>query len=115
MAGAVIIPPSPTRHLDSFLKETTVIRTSIAAAVLLILPAAVSPSLADQNGNPVPVTATHAQQPDRASNRLLMVNGNSGRVIYDDGHEDLFCVTRRYLVGWTETGRRIYHRTMSCR
>jgi hypothetical protein len=106
---------SPGRRRDtsiSFLKETTMIRTS---AALLTLLATANPGLAGQNGNAVSNTATPAPQSDRPDNRLLIVNGNSGRVIYDDGHEDMFCVTRRYLIGWNDAGRRIYHRTMSCR
>ena len=47
--------------------------------------------------------------------RLLIVNGNSGRVVYDDGRDDLFCVTRRHFVGYNEYGRRIFRRTMRCR
>lgn len=49
------------------------------------------------------------------NSRLLIVNGNSGHVIYDDGRDDLFCVTRRRLVGYDDYGRRIYHRRMRCR
>jgi len=47
--------------------------------------------------------------------RLVIVNGNTHQVIYDDGRDDLFCVTRRVVVGYTEDGRRIYRRTMRCR
>ena len=45
----------------------------------------------------------------------MIVNGNSGRVIYDDGRNDLFCVTRRYTVGYDQYGRRIMRRNMRCR
>jgi hypothetical protein len=49
-------------------------------------------------------------------NRLLIVNGNTGKVIYDDGRNDLFCVIRRVAIGYNEhTGRPIYRRTMRCR
>jgi len=50
-----------------------------------------------------------------ADQRLLIVNGNNGHVVYDDGRDDLFCVTRRVIVGYTHTGRPIYRRTMRCR
>jgi hypothetical protein len=49
-----------------------------------------------------------------ADDRLMIVSGNSGRVIYDDGRDDLFCVTRVY--GWYD-GYGYFHRrrTMHCR
>ncbi len=50
-----------------------------------------------------------------ANDRLLIVNGNTGHVIYDDGRDDLFCVTRRRVVGYNDYGRRIWRRTMRCR
>lgn len=49
------------------------------------------------------------------NDRLLIVNGNSGRVIYDDGRNDLFCVTRRFVVGYNQWGHRVYRRNMRCR
>jgi hypothetical protein len=52
---------------------------------------------------------------EEGNDRLLIVNGNSGRVIYDDGRDDLFCVTRRRFVGYNDYGRRIWRRTMRCR
>lgn len=50
-----------------------------------------------------------------ADDRLLIVNGNTGHVVYDDGRDDLFCVTRRVVIGHTDEGRRVYRRTMTCR
>jgi hypothetical protein len=47
--------------------------------------------------------------------RLVIVNGNNHHVIYDDGKDDLFCVTRRIVVGYTDSGRPIFRRTMRCR
>jgi len=47
--------------------------------------------------------------------KLLIVNGNTGRVIYDDGRNDLFCVTRQVFVGYSQYGRPLYRRTMRCR
>ncbi len=50
-----------------------------------------------------------------ADDRLLIVNGNTGRVVYDDGRNDLFCVTRLRVVGYNDYGRPIRKRTMRCR
>lgn len=63
----------------------------------------------------IALTAASGARADEASDRLLIVNGNSGRVIYDDGRNDLFCVTRTRVVGHTYYGRRIYRRSMACR
>lgn len=52
---------------------------------------------------------------DSADDRLLIVNGSSGHVIYDDGKDDLFCVTRKVVVGYNEWGYPIRKRTMHCR
>jgi hypothetical protein len=49
------------------------------------------------------------------NDRLLIVSANSGHVVYDDGRDDLFCVTRRRVVGHDDYGRRIYRRSMRCR
>lgn len=50
-----------------------------------------------------------------ADDRLLIVNGNTGHVIYDDGRNDLFCVTRTVVVGYTYYGWPVYRRKMRCR
>jgi hypothetical protein len=55
-----------------------------------------------------------AQQP-KGDEKLMIVNGNNHHVIYDDGRDDLFCVTRRIVVGYTDSGRPIFRRTMHCR
>jgi hypothetical protein len=47
--------------------------------------------------------------------RLMIVNGNSGRVIYNDGRDDLYCQTRLRIAGYNHHGRPIYRRTMRCR
>jgi len=49
------------------------------------------------------------------NDRLLIVNGSSGRVVYDDGQNDLFCVTRRVIIGYNSYGNPIRRRTMYCR
>jgi hypothetical protein len=91
------------------------IRTSIAAAALVLL-TTIRPAFAGQHENAAPSAAgAPLPQHDAANNRLMIVNGNTGRIIYDDGRDDLFCVTRRYFVGWYYDGRRMYRRTMSCR
>lgn len=84
------------------------IRASTIAAVILVLVAA-NPCLAYEAGNQ---TQT---QPDATGERLMIVNGNTGHVIYDDGRDDLFCLARRHVAGRTDDGRRIYRRTMRCR
>ena len=51
----------------------------------------------------------------QGNDRLLIVNGNTGHVVYDDGRNDLFCVTRRYVTHYTYYGRPVHRRTMRCR
>jgi hypothetical protein len=52
---------------------------------------------------------------DESNDRLMVVNGNTGHVIYNDGRDDLYCVTRRRVVAHDEWGRPIYRRKMRCR
>ena len=68
------------------------------------------------------VTAAGANAAEAAKNedsglkeQLLIIDRNSGHVVYDDGKDDLFCVTRRIKVGYAESGRALYRRTMRCR
>jgi predicted regulator of Ras-like GTPase activity (Roadblock/LC7/MglB family) len=75
------------------------LRAALAALSLTVL-AAASPAFA---------------QSAEDSSRLMIVNGNTGKVIYDDGRDDLFCVTRRVFVGYNDHGRKIFRRTMRCR
>jgi hypothetical protein len=63
----------------------------------------------EQGWNDVADSATSADD------RLMIVNGNNGHVIYDDGKDDMFCVTRRVIVGYNEWGQPIRRRTMHCR
>ncbi len=56
-----------------------------------------------------------ARAEEASNDRLLIVSANSGHVLYDDGRDDLFCVTRRHVVGYDDWGRRIYRRHMRCR
>ena len=57
----------------------------------------------------------HPPQSSSADDRLLIVNGNTGHVIYDDGSDDLFCVTRRVVIGYDEDGYPVRRRIMKCR
>jgi hypothetical protein len=74
------------------------IRTILAAAAVATLAACFT-------------TSANAQGQDR----LLIVNGNTGHVVYDDGRNDLFCVTRRYVAYYDHFGRPVTRRTMRCR
>ena len=57
-------------------------------------------------------TAEPAQD---GSERLLIVNGSTHQVLYDDGKTDLFCVVRKVRVGYDADGDPIYRRKMRCR
>jgi hypothetical protein len=61
------------------------------------------------------LSAAGAARAEDANNRLMVVSGNSGHVLYDDGRDDLFCATRRHVVGYDEYGHRVFRRTMRCR
>lgn len=50
-----------------------------------------------------------------ADDRLVIVSGKSGRVIYDDGRDDLYCMSRRHFIGYDFYGRRHYYRALHCR
>jgi hypothetical protein len=98
------------------------IRTIVTAIVATALVVTATATKADvyllgtsieQNATDHSATAKYAS--DTADDRLLIVNGNSGRVIYDDGKNDLFCVTRNVVVGYNEYGYPIRKRTMRCR
>ena len=73
----------------------------------LILAAGAAAALA------IPVARAQESDPS-ADDRLLIVDGASDQVIYDDGRDDLFCVTR--VQAWRDYyGYRHYYRTMRCR
>ena len=55
------------------------------------------------------------EEPAATTDRLLIVNGSTHHVIYDDGKNDLFCVVRKVRVGYDEDGDPIYRRKMKCR
>ena len=104
-------------------QESTMIRTVIAAAAATLLVAYAAPAKAqsltvDQGDeeymNEVEGPASPEQGQGR-QDRLLIVNGNNGHVIYNDGRNDLFCVTRRYVAYYNYYGRPVFRRTMRCR
>ena len=94
-------------------------RSIIAAtafAALSIVTASTASAQAQFEGPAVQSQADVPAASDADSQeRLLIVNRNSGRVIYDDHRNDLFCVTRSYVLGYTYWGRPIYGRNMRCR
>jgi hypothetical protein len=47
--------------------------------------------------------------------KLMIVDRNAGRVIYDDGNDDLFCSVRRKFAGYRHDGRPRYRRIVTCR
>ena len=60
--------------------------------------------------------AAEAQAAPKSGNAsLVVVNGDTGRVVYDDGYDDAFCVTRRRFIGYDWWGNPIFRRTMRCR
>ena len=59
-------------------------------------------------------TAAEAK-PTKPSSSLVIADGHTGRVLYDDGRDDLFCVTRRRFAGYDWWGRPIFKRTIRCR
>jgi hypothetical protein len=94
------------------------IRTLAAVAVAaLILTATASKAEILLQGQPDEQGVSDAADSttDAANDRLLIVNGNTGHVVYDDGRDDLFCVTRRVVVGYNQWGYPIRKRTMHCR
>ena len=82
--------------------SNNILRSSVLTLATLV--AGLSPAWADE---------ISAQQND--NDRLMIVSANNHRVIYDDGRDDLFCVTRRYVVGYDAYGYAIHRRSMRCR
>lgn len=81
------------------------------AALTLASAAAKAEGYLEEPSSAQTLTGTAATDADR----LLIVNGNNGHVIYDDGRDDLFCVTRKVVIGYDDWGRPIRKRTMRCR
>jgi hypothetical protein len=107
--------------LTQTLEMNMTIRTFAAIAVAaLIMTATASKAEILLSGQPAEQGFSQgfsdtAEPTDAANDRLMIVNGNNGHVIYDDGKDDLFCVTRKVIVGYNEFGYPIRKRTMRCR
>lgn len=92
---------------------TTIVAAALAASAITAAQADVYfLGSKDQHATDT-ATATHVS--DSADDRLMIVNGKTGRVIYDDGKDDLFCVTRKVIIGYDEDGDPIRKRVMRCR
>ena len=46
---------------------------------------------------------------------FVVVDGDRGRVVYDDGHDDVFCVFRRVIVWNRYLGDYVIRKRMVCR
>jgi hypothetical protein len=92
--------------------RTLIAALSLAAVAVTVAPAAHAENFAaPEYAAPESASAPSAN----AQDRLMIVSRNTGKVIYDDGRNDLFCVTQRYIAGYTEYGRPIVRRSMRCR
>ena len=95
--------------------RTMIIAASVAAAAVAIVPVAhAGDAAASEYAASASAAAPEADRVD-AQDKLMIVNRNTGRVIYDDGRNDLFCATQRYVAGYTDRGRPIMRRTIRCR
>jgi hypothetical protein len=97
--------------------RTNLFRSVIAASLLIVAAAAIAPAahaqVAAAGSDPFAASDSVAAA-DQMSDRLMIVNRNTGRVI-SDGRNDLFCATRVYIAGYNDWGRPIYRRSMRCR
>jgi hypothetical protein len=85
---------------------------AIALTVLVVAAAAKAEGVLPQEAAMGETDATQAAT--NADERLLIVNGNTGHVIYDDGQDDSFCVTRKVVVGYDDWGFPIRKQAMYC-
>jgi hypothetical protein len=93
-------------------------RSLIAAASLAAVSLAVIPAAHANDFTTPEYTGSQpaAQGADRADqDRLMIISRNTGRVIYDDGRNDMYCVTQRYVSAYDYYGRPIMRRSMRCR
>ena len=51
----------------------------------------------------------------KPKNGFVIADGDTGRVLYDDGNDDAFCVTRRRFVGFDWYGNPMFRRVTRCR
>jgi hypothetical protein len=95
------------------------IRTIIAAVATVLFafaaPAKAQSLAVDQGDEEYMNEVVSPVSPAQGQNRLLIVNGNNGHVVYDDGRDDLFCVTRRHVAYYNYYGRPVFRRTIRCR
>ncbi|MDJ1158431.1 hypothetical protein QNA08_09315 [Chelatococcus sp. SYSU_G07232] len=59
--------------------------------------------------------ATDREARPRDRRHMAGADGDTGRILYDDGYDDLFCVRRTRLVGYDWWGRPIFRRATRCR
>ena len=51
----------------------------------------------------------------KPKNGFVIADGDSGQILYDDGNDDAFCITRRRIVGYDWFGNPIVRRVTRCR
>ncbi|MBR0749995.1 hypothetical protein JQ582_39405 [Bradyrhizobium japonicum] len=81
----------------------------VIAAIVFTVLAVVAAAKAE---DVLPERTTPANKTD---DRLLIFNSDTGHVVFDDGQDDLFCVTRKVVVGYTEWGFPIRKPAVQCR
>ncbi len=84
------------------------LRAVVAASIITLIGLSGS-----ARGQEVPNQDTSNQ--GSPNQRLLIVDGHTHRVVYDDGRDDLFCVTRRFIAYYDHYGRPVIRRTLRCR
>ncbi len=60
-------------------------------------------------------TAEAAPKSQTGKQSLVVVDGDRGRVVYDDGYDDTFCVFRRVIVWNRYLGDYVIRKRMVCR
>lgn len=101
--------------MKTAMSKTTIAGASLTLVLFAAAPAALAQAIPVGQDRATTPAAPAVTEPATAEDRLMIVNRNTGRVIYDDGRNDLFCSTRRYIAGYTDWGRPIYRRNMHCR
>jgi len=95
------------------------VRSAVIAATLITTSALSSTASAqtwsDEPAFALSTPALAQTAMDEAENKLLIVDRDRGRVIYDNGRNDLYCAAGTYFIGYTYYGWPVYRRTMSCR
>jgi hypothetical protein len=100
VAAIPIIPKGADSHrVDDIHMRVSMLRAIFAASIITL----------------TGLAGSAWAQEDASNERLLIVNGNTGHVIYDDGRDDLFCVTRRFIAYYDHYGRPVFRRALRCR